>query len=284
MSCSDKLAKWGLVGLQGALLSGLVTRPVCLSTVVVAVGMDARHSTAAPTEESRGVLQAVETSLQRAVVGRVAPLKDRLRGDTAPRKLHVHALPVPLALMHELGLAPTPARKSACGASLVWRAPPSPLWKAHRSFYTRPENQHLATSPELPWMVLSGGVHEAAAGASGATLGVARKGAMGVKPGGRLSVCKLEVLRAFLGAAAVVRSLQHRGPSVGTKRNAQGDPVPVFKGAHSSAGKEGKTYREWKVVAGHAYLEQWHALLSPPSLFEGWIPKPPELEQFHLID
>jgi hypothetical protein len=82
-----------------------------------------------------------------------------------------------------------------------------------------------------------------------------------------------------------VRSLQHRVPTVGTKRDAQGDPVPVFKGAHSKdTRKEGKTYREWKVVAGQDYLGQWHALLSPPSLFEGWIPKPPELEQFHLID
>ena len=36
MSCSDKLAKWALVGCQGALLSAHLAEPLCLDSITIA--------------------------------------------------------------------------------------------------------------------------------------------------------------------------------------------------------------------------------------------------------
>lgn len=35
MSCSDKIARWNVLGIQGALTSGLVTRPIYIEAVII---------------------------------------------------------------------------------------------------------------------------------------------------------------------------------------------------------------------------------------------------------
>lgn len=42
------------------------------------------------------------------------------------------------------------------------------------------------------------------------------------------------------------------------------------------------TYRQAKQAAGAGYASAWRRLREPPSPFEGWIPKPPALEDFGL--
>ena len=44
----------------------------------------------------------------------------------------------------------------------------------------------------------------------------------------------------------------------------------------------GWTYRQAKQESGAAYAAAWQSLLLPPSALEGWIAKPPSLEDFVL--
>lgn len=58
MSCSDKLCKWNLVGLQGALISHFLTQPIFIDTFVICGDCD-------------------HDSAQRAIFGRIDHLKIR---------------------------------------------------------------------------------------------------------------------------------------------------------------------------------------------------------------
>ena len=48
MSCSDKLARWACLGLQGCLLSALMAGPLHLSTLVVAALPEVRAAGEGP--------------------------------------------------------------------------------------------------------------------------------------------------------------------------------------------------------------------------------------------
>ena len=62
MSCSDKILRWGVLGLQGSLLSKFVPEPVCFSSVCV--GKDARSV-------SGGIYGGQLAALERALPGRI---------------------------------------------------------------------------------------------------------------------------------------------------------------------------------------------------------------------
>jgi hypothetical protein len=77
MSCSDKLARWQVLGLQGALLSSLLDAPLRLSGVVASVlpagsnGSREEDDKAGPLPSaSSAAASSVERALRRAVVGR----------------------------------------------------------------------------------------------------------------------------------------------------------------------------------------------------------------------
>lgn len=66
MSCSDKLARWGMLGLQGAVLIELLIAPLYLSSVTVAL---------ANGQEETGTLAA----LHRGLIGRCEEIAKRLK-------------------------------------------------------------------------------------------------------------------------------------------------------------------------------------------------------------
>lgn len=72
MSCSDKLVRWGVLGLQGHVLSSFLKAPICLSSVVVS--RDPRVA--------NGETQLL--ALQRAVPGRIQAVQEEcLSGNSA---------------------------------------------------------------------------------------------------------------------------------------------------------------------------------------------------------
>ena len=112
VSCSDKLARWTVLGLQGACLLHFFAAPLYLATVTVA------------TDEGR----QIEGALQRSLVRRLDPLREVFAGtqwQPHPPEVHV-ALPsgrreleAPQSSEHGDGAGRGP---SSCGASLNWFA------------------------------------------------------------------------------------------------------------------------------------------------------------------
>ncbi|KAK2080583.1 hypothetical protein QBZ16_000437 [Prototheca wickerhamii] len=103
MSCSDKIARWSLLGLQGSLWSALLAAPLALSSVTVLAPL--------------GVDPALtKVALRRALVHRTDAL--RVKTQLPPPTVHVLA-PDP-EVLERLALAPLGGRRVSCGASLAW--------------------------------------------------------------------------------------------------------------------------------------------------------------------
>jgi hypothetical protein len=268
VSCSDKVARWTLLGAQGALLSGLLARPLYLESLTVAVpGGDA------------AVRERAAAALRRAFCDRPAPLRARLAAHGAfadPTPLEVHAVAVAAADLDGLGLIAGGARRVPCGASIAWRAPPSSTWRLKEAKVViqplRPEKSleieieekegSIELPPPLPLpppRVITEGVSEALTGLFGSRAGRARKGSDPVLPESQSALCRAALFRRFTETAAAL-----------------GGPAP-------GAAPWAASYRAAKAVVGGAYQAAWKALLELPSPLEGWLPKPPGDGVFPLV-
>ncbi|XP_068082523.1 tRNA-specific adenosine deaminase 1 [Anabrus simplex] len=103
LSCSDKLARWNIVGIQGALLSLFLSFPIYLSSIIIGGGCPLSY-----------------TALHRAVIGRFV---DKIKG-----ALHSpYTVKTPLLLQATLPFpdARSPNnRRNPCPSSLVWCSVP----------------------------------------------------------------------------------------------------------------------------------------------------------------
>ena len=113
MSCSDKVARWTMLGVQGSLASRLLVAPVYIDAVTVLDGGVACGG-------GQGAAAPSLPALQRALVDRLAPMSARLLPPFQwhPPRLYVASAGGPaLAALH---LAPSPASPTPASTAIAW--------------------------------------------------------------------------------------------------------------------------------------------------------------------
>ncbi|GIL66149.1 hypothetical protein Vafri_19746 [Volvox africanus] len=196
LSCSDKIARWCCLGVQGALLSGLLERPLYVELLAIAatpaleaaVGADsARFAVVAAARRAFGSRLFQDSAVAAAMNGtgnaRVAPFTLH-----TPR---LAALPPPANIP---GLSPDTTRKAASGVSVNWSAAPGACMQLlmqcqqqSNASHPRPEQspgKGVAIARGLGrWAVRGplrggggGGDHEVTLAADGRKAGAAKKG------------------------------------------------------------------------------------------------------------
>lgn len=174
LSCSDKLARWTLLGLQGAMLSELLEEPLYMQSLTVALP----NCTHTSVEQARA-------ALWRAVVGRTEGVAKLLPFKVNPPILQV----IPLASFHSEPLRCTEVRSVPSGLSLNWSASLSTDWRC---------TDHGTSK---------GGLSEATLAASGRKAGAAKKGPGWTSPKTQSRISTASLLDCYSALASENRHL-----------------------------------------------------------------------------
>jgi len=240
MSCSDKMAKWCMLGLQGCLLSGFLAEPLLLTSITVSLS----PRTEAEAGCASGAEAAALGALWRATVDRCASLAPRLRPPYrwAPPQLYI-APPLPASLR----LSPQPNVKAVLsGLAVNWSAAaPVAMLTANKKGRIKATGA-AATTP----------VHEVTLAASGRKAGANKKSPAWNSAKTRSSLSKL----SLLDQATALFHLSHGD-------TASAAPISTYREAKL-------------VTLGREYHECWARLREEPSVFAHWLLKPSGWEDF----
>lgn len=252
MSCSDKLARWALLGCQGALLSSLLSSPLYIDAFAIAqawtlpaAGSDAlaqvdhdsadRHTPGTAADQQ--LLDAVQAAAERAVIGRTEVLRCRLQPPFEPHRPSIRVVQLKPQAQRQLHLSPVDAGSSPCPASVHWY----------------PANIDAEGQLSTCHGVFLGNLGRPAGATKQAIIdGQARSMSM---------LCKSSMLRQRHHLMHLL-SLDYKDAM-----------------AASAADRiDAESYRALKERT--AYWQQWQLLKEEPSPFSPWIAKAPEQEGF----
>ncbi|KAF6261035.1 adenosine deaminase/editase [Scenedesmus sp. NREL 46B-D3] len=300
LSCSDKLARWACLGLQGCLLSSCLAAPLHLDMLVVAVppastaaaaatdafaaqpaagaaapaaaAAEDKHSRQPQQQEAR--LKAVEAAAARAFAGWLQGCAALLQPPFALRPPAVVAVQ---AADGRLGLYPDEARRSPSGVSINWSCQ-LPLLSAPVASTAKPSTAAAA------------GVHEVTLAAHGRKAGAGRNAPNWSNKKTRSRLCSAALYENWQALLAVLPAPpQASAPAPDAMHSRAADA----SGQHiSAAGEEQrqdgqgsanavnaeldiKAYRAEKQRVGQSYQQTWAALRNnSQSPFAGWLAKP----------